>query len=158
MKWDHLECIEWVKDQFEAAQAIIPSQSLQLTIHVSRSGTEASTNEIEGEEDGKIDKEIPLAESRPQQAHEGCDGDGFIVERSNRRANVAFEVQEFVKGITGSGGKNDRTKKRAAILVCGPHSMSEAVRAEAANLQLDLLRGRLDQISELKVLSEHFGW
>lgn len=105
-----------------------------------------------------MDKTFSSAEPRPQQAHEGCDGDGFIVERSNRRANVAFEVQEFVKGISGSGGENNRTKKRAAILVCGPHSMAEAVRAEAANLQLDLLRGRLDQISELKVLSEHFGW
>ncbi|PWN53754.1 hypothetical protein IE53DRAFT_309678 [Violaceomyces palustris] len=140
----------WMRDHIEAALTLAPKGALDIELYISSKKEEKDDQEI------KMESELRHSRWKIYRGHHPDMKEVLTSFARSGRADLPSAAGS-VKGADASL-PGDLEKESLGAVICGPHKMGKDASNATASIQLDILRGRLEEVLEFRLVNEHFGW
>ncbi|SNX82043.1 related to ferric reductase [Melanopsichium pennsylvanicum] len=142
-----VQALEWIRQHLVAIAALAPLDALKVSIFIS--GEDAVPRELN----------LPLTwdiqwGSRPDASTAVRE---MICEASIPSSHDA-DVEKLTSSSSRVGSQGVVDSGSAAVVVCGPHGMVQDASNAVADLQADIVRGKLRSFHDVSLITESFGF
>ena len=143
--------LEWVRQHLITIATLAPPDALKISIYISRANAVPQNLIL------PTDSEVQWG-VHPDAAAVVTD----FIRRDSDSTQRSTDVEKAASSSSwsGSSAASERIErpKSAAVVVCGPSGMVRDASNAVADLQSDIVRGRLGWLDDLSLITEHFAF